>query len=115
MGKSLVATLGVGKGTWGHVARLSTDEKFDKIVLIATEWVKENFKLTQDCEWILINNRAGFEVIKEEIKSKLPKGEFAVSLVSGSGKEHIALLAAMKELKQPYQLVLLTGDGIKYY
>ena len=115
MGKVLVATLGVGKGTWGHVARLAADEKFDKIVLIATEWVKENFKLTQDCEWILINNRAGFEVIKEEIKSKMPKGELVLSIVSGSGKEHIALLAAMKEAKQQYQLVLLTGDGIKYY
>src|SRR3989339_211450 len=110
MGKSLVATLGVGKGTWGHVARVVADEKFDKVVLIATEWVKENFKLAQDSEWILINNRAGFEVIKEEIKSKLPKGEIIVSLVSGSGKEHIALLAAIKEQKQPYQLVLLTGD-----
>lgn len=115
MGKSLVATLGVGKGTWGHVARLVGDEKFDKIVLIATEWVKENFKLTQDCEWILINNRAGFEVIKEEIKSKLPKGELAVSIVSGSGKEHTALIAAIKEAKQPHQFVLLTGDGVKYY
>ena len=115
MGKSLVATLGVGKGTWGHVARLIADEKFDKIVLIATEWVKENFKPKSECEWILINNRAGFEVIKEEIKSTMPNGELAVSLVSGSGKEHTALLAAMKELKQQYQLVLLTGDGIKYY
>src|SRR3989344_2395988 len=111
MAKSLVATLGVGKGTWGHVARLIADKKFDKIVLIATEWVKENFQPKQECEWILINNRAGFEVIKEEIKSKLPTGELAVSIVSGSGKEHTALLAAMKEVKQQYQLVLLTGDG----
>lgn len=115
MTKCLVATLGVGKGTWGHVARLIADEKFDKIVLVATEWVKENFVPKQECEWILINNRAGFEVIKEEIKSKVPKGDLSLSLVSGSGKEHMALIAALKESKQSFQLVLLTGDGIKYY
>ncbi|MBU0662149.1 MAG: hypothetical protein ABH854_04675 [Candidatus Diapherotrites archaeon] len=113
--KILVAVLGVGKGTWGHVARLISEENWVKICLISNEWVKENFTPSQECEWIMMNNRAGFEVIKDEIKGNLPEGKLAVSMISGSGKEHMALLVALRETKKDYELVILTGDGTKYY
>lgn len=115
MPKIFIATLGVGKGTWGHVSRILTDQQFDKIVFIGTDWVKENFSLPKESEWVIINNRAGFDVIKDEIKSKLPDGELTLSLVSGSGKEHMALIAALKELGKDFKLVTLTGSGTKYY
>ena len=115
MGKTLLAVLGIGKGTWGHVARLISEEKFDNVLLISNEWGKENFKPAKECDWIMVNNRAGFEVIKDEIKAKLPDGEIALSLISGSGKEHMAMLAALKEKKSNFQVVILTGEGTKYY
>ena len=115
MAKNLVAVLGMGKGTWGHVARLIAAEEWSAITLISNEWVKENFSPSKECDWILINNRAGFEIIKDEIKGKLPAGEMAISIVSGSGKEHSALLVALKESNKNYQFVVITGDGIKYY
>ncbi len=113
--KVFIAILGVGKGTWGHVARILSEQQYDQIVLIATEWVKENFNPQKESEWILINNRAGFEVIKDEIKSKLPEGDLSVSIVSGSGKEHMALISAIRESNRDYKFVTLTGDGVKYY
>lgn len=115
MAKILIAVLGIGRGTWGHVARLIADEEWEKIVLVSNDWVKENFSPSKECDWIMVNNRAGFEIVKDAIKEKLPKGELAVSLVSGSGKEHMALLAALKENNATYSIVTLTGDGIKYY
>ncbi|MBN2127446.1 MAG: hypothetical protein JW703_03570 [Candidatus Diapherotrites archaeon] len=115
MGKSLVAVLGMGKGTWGHVARLIAEEEWDGIYLISNDWGKENFKPSKEANWILVNSRAGFEIIKKEIMEKLPEGELALSIVSGSGKEHIALLSAAKEKGSKYSLVILTGDGTKYY
>ncbi|MEK6957433.1 MAG: hypothetical protein AABW99_00425 [archaeon] len=116
MGKTLLAVLGIGKGTWGHVARLISEEKFDKVLLISNEWGKENFKPLKECDWIMINNRAGFEVIKEEIKSKLPeKDDLVLSLISGSGREHMAVLAAIKDKKLEFRIVILTGEGTKYY
>ena len=116
MGKSLVAVLGMGKGTWGHVARLITEETWDRILLVTNEWGKENFAPQKDAEWILINNRAGFAILKDMIKEKLPEDtDLAISIVSGSGKEHMALLAALKEKGLNYELVILTGDGTKYY
>ncbi|MBI2598191.1 MAG: hypothetical protein HYW50_03275 [Candidatus Diapherotrites archaeon] len=115
MSKSFIATLGVGKGTWGHVSRLISEQEFDRIILISTDWVKENFHPQKECEWILINNRAGFDVIKDEIKQKLPEGELTVSIISGSGKEHTALLSALKEDGKEYKLIILTGSGTKFY
>ncbi len=116
MGKVLLAVLGVGKGTWGHVARLISEEKFDRVLLISNEWGKENFSPSKECDWIMVNNRAGFEIIKEEIKSKLPENDdIVLSLISGSGREHMAVLAALKEAKKDFQIVILTGEGTKYY
>lgn len=115
MARTLLAVLGIGKGTWGHVARLISEEKFDKILLVSNEWGKENFNPSKECDWIMVNNRAGFEIIKDEIKNRLPEGEIVLSLVSGSGKEHMAVLAALKEKKADFQIVILTGEGTKYY
>ncbi|HZX20276.1 MAG TPA: hypothetical protein VFF13_04645 [archaeon] len=115
MGKTLVAVLGIGKGTWGHVARLIAEEQWDKMLLISNEWGKENFAPSKECDWILVNNRAGFEIIKDEIKGKIPDKDVVISLISGSGKEHMAVLAALKEKKVNFQIVILTGEGTKYY
>ena len=115
MGKVLLAVLGIGKGTWGHVARLISEETWDQVLLISNEWGKENFSPAKECDWIMVNNRAGFEIIKEEIKKKLPSKDIAVSLISGSGKEHMAVLAALKESKTTFEIVILTGEGTKYY
>ncbi|MBN1940972.1 MAG: hypothetical protein JW772_02205 [Candidatus Diapherotrites archaeon] len=118
MGKSLLAVLGAGKGTWGHINRLISEETWDSILLISNEWGQQNFKPAEEAkgiEWVLVNNRSGFEVIKNAIMEKLPSNEICVSLVSGSGKEHMAVLAALRESKKEYKLVILTGDGTKYY
>ncbi len=117
MAKSFIAVLGMGKGTWGHVARLIAEVEFSKVLLISNDWGKQNFAPGEGktVEWILVNNRSGFDTIKEEIKKNLPEGEIAVSLISGSGKEHMAVIAALNEAGKKFQLITLTGDGIKYY
>ncbi len=112
---TLFACLGIGKGSWGHVARLIASETWDKIVLFSSDFGKENFKPEKECEWILMSNRAGFEIIKEAVKEKLPQGELCVSLASGSGKEHMAVLVALRETKREFKIVTLTKDGVKYY
>jgi hypothetical protein len=115
MGRVLIAVLGVGRGSWGHVARLISEEEWDRILLIGNEWGKENFSPPKEVDWVIVNNRAGFEVIKNTIKEKLPDEEIFVSIISGSGKEHMALIAALKEENKSYKIVVLTGEGTKYY
>ncbi len=115
MARNFIATLGKGKGTWGHVARLITEEEWDSILLVSNEFCQENFNPSKEVSWVLINSRTGFEAIKDTIKEKLPADGIFVSLVSGIGKEHMTLLAALKESGKEFQIVTLTGAGTKYY
>ncbi len=122
MTRALVAVLGIGKGTWGHIARLITKDEWDKILLVGNEWGKENFSPfkkgaegspapEKEIDWILVNNRVGFNILKDTIKEQLPVvDEICVSLISGSGKEHIALLAALKESGKKFKLVILSKN-----
>ncbi|MFH1234770.1 MAG: hypothetical protein V1493_04120 [Candidatus Diapherotrites archaeon] len=115
MARVFIATLGKGRGTWGHVARLIQEEQLDKILLVSNEFCQENFKPAKEVSWILVNSRTGFEAIKDTIKAELPEGELLVSLISGIGKEHMALLAALKEAGREYKIITLTGAGTKTY
>lgn len=115
MKKIFIAILGLGKGSWGHVARIIAEEKWDQILLISNEWGKENFAPSKETDWLMVNNRLGFEILKDEIKKGLPEGELHVSLISGSGKEHTALIAALRESKKEFKVVILTGEGLKTY
>jgi hypothetical protein len=116
MTRALLAVLGIGKGTWGHIARLISEEEWDTILIIGNEWGKENFAPGKEVDWIIVNNRAGFNILKDTIKQKLPgTDEICVSLVSGSGKEHTALLAALRESGKEFKLVILTGEGAQYF
>ena len=115
MGNVFIATLGKGRGTWGHVARIIQEGEWDFVLLISNEFGKENFAPAKECSWVMVNNRSGFDAMKEQIKEALPEGEISVSLASGIGKEHMALLAALKEAGRDFKIVVLTGDGMKSY
>lgn len=116
MARAFIAVLGIGKGTWGHIARLITEEEWEQILVVGNDWGKENFSPGKEVDWVIVNNRAGFSILKDAIKEKLPDvDEICVSLISGSGKEHMALVAALREAGKGFKLVVLTGDGVKYY
>ncbi len=115
MAKNFVATLGKGRGTWGHVARLIQEEEWDSVLLVSNEFCKDNFNPGKEVDWVLVNSRTGFETLKDSVKEKLPGEDIFVSLVSGIGKEHMALVAALNEAGKKFKVVTLTGDGTKYY
>ena len=115
---SLVACLSTGKGTWGHVSRLINDQEWDSVILITNEFGKENFKPEkQGIELVIINTNAPVKELVEQIKNilkeKIKDTEIAVNLVSGSGKEHMAILSAVMKAGFGFRLVALTKEGIK--
>ena len=115
MGKTLLSVLGVGKGSWGHVARIIAENEWEQVLIVSNDWAKENFKPSKEVSWIIVNNRAPFDVLKDAIKEKLPKNEIILSIISGGGKEHMAIIAALKEAKKDFQIAVLTGGGTKFY
>ena len=114
---SLIACLSSGKGTWGHVARLISDQEWANIFLITNEFGKENFKPEKPVEYILINSNRLLpdliDDIKKQLETKIKDIEVAVNLISGSGKEHMAILSALLKLGVGIRLIALTSEGIK--
>ena len=112
----LVACLSTGKGTLAHVNGVINGQEWDSIFLIADEFAKD-FKSEKNAELILIDSNKFLTEIVDEIRNKLKdkiKGtEVALNLISGSGKEHMAVLSALLKLGLGIRLVALTKEGVK--
>lgn len=112
----LVASLSSGKGTWGHVNRIIQDENWENIYLITNNFGKENFHPEKKVNFILIDSNQGLKEIKEQIHNELKEklqSDVAVNIISGIGKEHMALLGALLKLGIGIRLIALTKDGIE--
>jgi len=111
----LVALLSTGKGTWGQVAGLTNRGEWDNIILIGTEFA-EKFTLDKKHEFIKITSNQRIADLKEDLMKKLKgkiKGtEVALSIASGSGKEHMALISALINIPVGIRFVALTKDGV---
>src|SRR3989344_8601896 len=114
---TLVACLSTGKGTWGHVNRLIDDEKWDSVILLTNEYGKENFNKKENTELVVINLNAGMKELEDEIynvlKAKVKSSEVGINFISGTGKEHMALIGAVMKLGIGFRLVALTKEGIE--
>jgi hypothetical protein len=53
------------------------------------------------------------EDLKNVLKGKINGLEVGVNFISGSGKEHMALMSALQQLGIGLRLVALTKDGVK--
>ena len=111
----LVALLSTGKGTWGQVAGLINKREWDNIFLIGTEFAKK-FTTDKRHEFIQIKDNSKIVDLKADLMKKLKnkfKGtEVALSIASGDGKEHMALISALLSLPVGIRFVVLTTEGI---
>jgi len=111
----IVCCLSVGKGTWGHVSRLIQDGEWENIYIITNEFGKENFSSEKKFQTIVVDSNQPLNDLKENIKKELDgkiSGDVAVNFVSGTGKEHMAVMAALLHLGVGIRLVALTKEGI---
>ena len=115
----LISLLSSGKGTWGQVAGLVNNQKWDKIIFITDPFFKPKlaeFDFSRGAEIIAVDFNAGIKEVIAELKEKLNgriQGvEVALSIASGSGKEHMALISALLQLPVGIKFVALTKEGI---
>jgi hypothetical protein len=115
----LVALLSSGKGTWGQVAGLINRGSWDKIFLICSEFAASKiggFDFSKKAEIISVDFDKSIAEIIESLKKKLQDKfsgmEIALSIASGEGKEHMALISALINLPIGIKFVALTKDGI---
>ena len=110
----LVALISSGKGTWGQVAGVINQGDWDSITLIGNDFAKQ-FTSEKDFEFIETTT-SGILDIKEELLKKLHgkiKGtEVALTIASGTGKEHMAVISALLSLPVGIRFTALTKDGL---
>ncbi|MFH0752901.1 MAG: DUF5906 domain-containing protein [archaeon] len=111
----LIAVLGTGKGTWAHVSALIRAENWENIHIITNDFGKDKFNNEKNAKLIILDENLSVEEMKEkiagELKDKL-KLDVAINLISGSGKEHMALLSALMSLGVGMRFVI-EKDGMK--
>ena len=113
----LVALLSTGKGTWAQVAGLIKHGDWDNVILIGGDFAKD-FKSEKNSEFIKVDLDKKIKDLRDELAQKL-KGkingtEVALSIASGDGKEHMALISALLSLPVGVRFVALTKDGVIY-
>lgn len=113
----LIACLSSGEKSWAHVARLIKEHDWKNIFLITNELGKNNFKAGKEVQFIAVDfQKPVFELIediKKGIDGKLTNFDVALNLVSGSGKEHMAILSALLKLGIGIRLIAVTKEGAK--
>ncbi len=115
----LIVCLSTGKGTWGHVSRLIHDGEWEKIFLVTNAFGKENFTPDKPAEFLVVDPNKEINELRDDIydqlRSKVKSGEVDIGLnmISGTGKEHMALMAAVLKLGIGIRLVALTKNGVE--
>jgi hypothetical protein len=111
----LVALLSTGKGTWAQVAGLINQGEWDNIILLGDDFARQ-FTSSKKFEFIQIDVNKRIKDLRDEIleklKGKINGTEVALSIASGEGKEHMALISALLSLPAGVRFAALTKDGI---
>lgn len=111
----LVALLSTGKGSWGQVSGLLKYGEWDNVILLGSEFAQK-FTSEKKFEFIKVDLDKKLEDLRKEFMEKLRgkiKGtEVALSIASGEGKEHMALISALINLPVGIRFAALTKDGV---
>ena len=113
-----VAFLGSDHENWGQVTAIMRRKPWESILLVKKKGTEEFF-VPQNTDTIEIDSTLPMVELKslllEKLKPKL-SGDFEVvlSLASGTGKEHMALLSALLNIPVGVRLVVFTKNGIEF-
>ena len=111
----LIALLSSGKGTWGQVSGLMKQGEWDNIILLGDDFAKD-FTSEAKFEFIQIDTNKKLVDLKTEIldklKGKIKGTEVALTIASGNGKEHMALISSLLSIPAGIRFTALTRDGV---
>lgn len=113
-----VAFVGSDKENWGQLTGLIKRIEADKILLVKDKSVS-GFPVNERCKIVEVNSSKPLVELKEDIMNKMKKelsGDFEVylSIASGNGKEHMALISALLSIPVGIRFVVFTKEGIQY-
>ena len=111
----LIALLSTGKGTWGQVAGLMDNGDWEKVIILGDDFAKQ-FTHKTEFEFIKIDLNKKLKELRDEflinLKGKINGTEVALSIASGDGKQHMALISALLNMPVGVRFAALTKDGV---
>ncbi len=111
----LVALLSTGKGTWGQVSGLIKFGEWEKVIVLGNDFA-EKFTAEKEFEFIKVDLDKKLVDLREEfskkLKGKISGFEVGLSIASGDGKEHMALVSALINLPVGIRFAALTKEGV---
>ncbi len=114
---TLIACLSSGKGTWTEVSKIIGAQSWSKVFLIVDNFGKEKYTPRENTELIVVDFFTEMPLLVEQItkslQGKITDFEVALNFISGSGKEHMALLEAVLELGLNFRLITLVNNQIE--
>ncbi len=115
---NLVAYIGKDKENWGQVTALINRLDCEKVFLLKDK-ASENFPANEKCYLIEIDPTAPLLTLKDEIHQKLSRElasdfEVALSIASGTGKEHMAIISALLSIPVGVRFVAFTKGGVEF-
>ena len=113
----LITFISSGKGTVAHVHKVIEGQPWEQIFILATEESKGEVPKNNAIHLVIFDPRRTLPELvadfKSALKDKVKMMESAVNIISGEGKEHMALLSALLQLGVGIRMVALTKDGVK--
>ena len=110
----LVVLVGSDHETWGQITGLVKKGQWDKIFFIGESL--DGISIEKESELIKIKRDQRLVDLRDDIKKKLGGKiggtEVALSIASGNGKEHMAVISALLTLPVGIRFAALTKEGI---
>ncbi len=112
----LVAFLGSDKENWGQITALLKRMKWDRVVLVKN---KDASEFPDYGTIIKINTEKPLLELKDELINELKEKltgdlEVILSIASGNGKEHMALISALLAIPVGIRLAAFTRNGVQF-
>ncbi len=111
----LVALISSGKGSWAQVSGLMKHGEWDNIIVLGDEFAS-GFTHEKKFEFIRVDLTKRIKDLRDEfnqkLRGKIRGTEVALSIASGEGKEHMAIIAALINLPVGIRFAALTKEGV---
>jgi hypothetical protein len=113
----LVAFLGSDTENWGQINAVIKKGEWERVIVIKNKDAGQ-IELSENVETIIIDSSKPLLDLKADLINKLKDNlkdfEVALSIASGNGKEHMAIISALLTIPVGIRLVVYTKEGIEF-
>lgn len=115
---NLIAFVGKDTDNWGQISALVNRMECERVVIVQASDAPI-FPASEKCEVVTSDSSLPIVALKNSLMSGLKpllgsEFEVAISLASGTGKEHMALLGALLAIPVGVRVVVYTKEGVQF-